>query len=104
MFRVPIHTLRRCIPVFGFLVAGVLTSGQSVQKAAPAETVKPPPRTDGNYILSPNDAIRVNVFEESDLATDATISQDGTITFPLIGVVKLGGLSVNEAAETIRRR
>lgn len=52
--------------------------------------------------LSPEDIIEVDVFQEPDLQTKVRISQSGTITFPLIGEIKIGGLSAEAAAQIIR--
>jgi polysaccharide export outer membrane protein len=62
------------------------------------------PTVPENYILSPSDIILVKVFEEPDLDSQHRISQDGTINFPLIGLVKLSGKNVAEAASTLRGR
>jgi polysaccharide export outer membrane protein len=62
---------------------------------------QPPP---GNYLLGPNDLVEVTVFQEDDLATKARVGNDGTITVPLVGSVKVGGKSVDEAAQIIRAR
>jgi polysaccharide export outer membrane protein len=62
------------------------------------------PSTLDNYILSPNDIILVKVFEDPDLDSQHRISQDGTINFPLIGVVQISGRNVTQAANTIRER
>jgi len=51
----------------------------------------------GSYILSPNDQIQIEVFQEYDLRTSAKISKEGTITFPLLGNVKLAGLTMSQA-------
>ncbi|MES2579536.1 MAG: SLBB domain-containing protein [Pseudomonadota bacterium] len=45
------------------------------------------------YILGAGDLIRINVYGNSDLLTEARLSAAGAITFPLIGEVVLGGLS-----------
>jgi protein involved in polysaccharide export with SLBB domain len=55
-----------------------------------------------NYILSPNDIVLVKVFEEPDLDSQHRISQDGTISFPLVGVIQISGRTVAQAASTIR--
>ena len=57
-----------------------------------------------NYILSPNDIVLVKVFEEPDLDSQHRISQDGTINFPLVGVIQISGRTVAQAASTIRER
>jgi polysaccharide export outer membrane protein len=57
--------------------------------------------TSANYRLSPNDLIYVKVFQEDDLNSTLRVSEDGTIIFPLIGSVKIGGQSVADATRTI---
>lgn len=55
----------------------------------------------GNYIIQPSDLIRMEVFQEPDMEQEIRVAADGTITLPLIGVVQVGGLSVNEAQRSI---
>ncbi len=72
---------------------------------APAvPTVKPPARgpSTAGYQLKPNDVVRLSVFEESDLATSTRILKTGEAVFPLIGTVKIGDLSLEEATERLR--
>ena len=64
--------------------------------AAPAQE----PRD--NYVLSANDLIQVQVFQEPDLSIALRVGQDGTVTFPLIGRLTVGGLSPQAAATTIQ--
>jgi len=52
-----------------------------------------------DYSLGAGDSIRVLVFQNPDLTIDARVSENGSITYPLIGAVELGGLSI-AAAET----
>jgi polysaccharide export outer membrane protein len=51
--------------------------------------------------LGAGDALRVTVFQQPDLATEARISERGTITMPLVGEVKVAGLSAAEAGKHI---
>jgi polysaccharide export outer membrane protein len=46
--------------------------------------------------------LRVKVFQEDDLTTEMRLGKDGSATFPLLGVINLGGKTVDEAAATIR--
>ena len=57
-----------------------------------------------NYVLAPNDLITVTVFQEDDLLTKVRVGNDGTISVPLIGSVRVGGKSVDEAGQIIRAR
>src|SRR6185503_12904452 len=51
--------------------------------------------------LGPGDAIRVTVFQQPDLTTEARVSDRGTISMPLIGEVKVGGATSSEAGTRI---
>lgn len=55
-----------------------------------------------DYILGGGDTVNITVYEQPDLTTVERISQDdGTITFPLIGEVKVAGLSPEDAGRKI---
>jgi len=54
--------------------------------------------------LGPGDGVRVTVFQYPDLTTETRISQGGTITFPLVGEVKIGGLTTAAAGTEIARQ
>lgn len=60
-----------------------------------------------NYLLGSGDAIRINVFKHPDMTLETRVSENGAITFPLVGSVQLGGLSLANAeqklAEALRR-
>jgi polysaccharide export outer membrane protein len=51
--------------------------------------------------LGVGDAIRVTVHQQPDLTTEARISERGTVAMPLVGELKLAGLSQVEAARAI---
>jgi polysaccharide biosynthesis/export protein len=51
--------------------------------------------------LGAGDTVRVTVFQNPDLTTEARISERGTIQFPLIGEVALGGRTPADAAARI---
>lgn len=51
--------------------------------------------------LGIGDALRVTVFQQPDLTTEARVTERGTITMPLVGEVKVAGLSVTEAGKHI---
>jgi len=53
------------------------------------------------YSLGAGDAIRVLVFQNPDMTVEARVSENGSITYPLIGAVNLGGLSISAAEKKI---
>lgn len=55
----------------------------------------------GNYRLGKLDQIQITVFDEPDLSVAQRISGEGTVRIPLIGELKLGGLSIRKAETLI---
>ena len=56
------------------------------------------------YRLGPGDVVRITVYNNPDLTTEAQITQEGQITFPLIGQVRIGGIEKGQAEQIIARR
>lgn len=52
-------------------------------------------------VLGEGDSIRITVFQNPDLTTETRISENGTITFPLVGEVSLAGLTTARAEARI---
>lgn len=63
-----------------------------------------PLRADSEDSLGPGDSVRVTVFQNPNLSTEARISPRGTIWMPLIGDVDLKGLTQGEAVARIARK
>ncbi|HEX7631463.1 MAG TPA: polysaccharide biosynthesis/export family protein [Lacunisphaera sp.] len=55
-----------------------------------------------DYVLQPSDLIRVLIFQEPDLLREVRITQEYTITLPLIGTLDLRDKTVRQAEEIIR--
>src|SRR5262245_48631277 len=53
------------------------------------------------YTLAPGDQIKVQVFQNPDLLLETRVSENGAITYPLVGVVHVGGKTLDEASRTI---
>ena len=54
-----------------------------------------------DYVLGPGDVVRVSVYQNQDLTLETRITESGTISYPLLGQVRLGGLSVPQAERVI---
>jgi polysaccharide biosynthesis/export protein len=65
-----------------------------VGAAAPSAAATAPP---ADYKLGPGDSIRVQVFQNPDLTVEARVSETGSIRYPLVGSVDIGGLSIGQA-------
>ena len=56
------------------------------------------------YELGPGDSVRVSVYLNPELAAESRISESGQIAFPLLGPVRVGGLTAQRAADLIAGR
>jgi polysaccharide export outer membrane protein len=56
------------------------------------------------YLLGPGDVVRISIYGQPDLSTEAQITDRGTITFPLISEVQIGGLEKSAAEALIAER
>lgn len=54
-----------------------------------------------DYSLGPGDVLRIQVFQNPDLTTETRVSENGNITYPLIGTVDVGGLDIAAAEKKI---
>ena len=53
------------------------------------------------YVLGPNDQIAVEVFGEEDLRTNGRLNAEGNLSLPLLGSVRLSGLTLTQAASRL---
>jgi polysaccharide export outer membrane protein len=54
-----------------------------------------------DYPLGPGDIVRIQVFQNPDLTTETRVSENGSITYPLVGAVEVGGLAIADAERKI---
>ena len=59
---------------------------------------------ESNELLGDGDTVRITVFQNPDLTTEARISERGAINFPLIGEVVIGGLAPSDAEARIAQQ
>ena len=57
-----------------------------------------------DYVVGAQDVLTINVFDQADLSGKFTVEADGTFTFPLIGRVKAGGLTLRDVEAELKRR
>jgi len=75
------------------LCLAAFTAGAQQQTAASSARAE--------YVLGAGDVVRIIVYQNPDLTLDARVSEAGTISYPLIGAAKIGGLTVGQAEKRI---
>ncbi|MEZ4287933.1 MAG: polysaccharide biosynthesis/export family protein [Polyangiales bacterium] len=78
------------------LCCGVMSACQA--RTQDASTI---PLTVGDTSLGPGDVFEIRVFGEEQLSNSYRVNSDGTIQFPLIGMVEVAGLEPAQAANRI---
>lgn len=88
-----------------FLAAGLLGTGLSQNKPGenPAQETQPAGREYfiREYIIGPRDLLEIKVFELPEFDHTVRVSEDGSITLPLLGNVQVGGLTKEKVEQKI---
>jgi polysaccharide export outer membrane protein len=58
----------------------------------------------GDYVLGAGDVVKIQVYDHPDLTTEIQLNNNGALSFPLIGEVKLAGLGYTEAEDLIAKK
>ena len=77
-----------------YLIAGflalVMSAGLNTARAEEA-----------NYLLGPGDVLKITVYNNPDLSLETRVTEGGTLSFPLVGEMKVGGLTPAAAEKMI---
>jgi polysaccharide export outer membrane protein len=66
------------------------------QSAAPAAAAP-----SAEYRLGAGDVMRISVYQNPDLTLETRVSENNVVSFPLLGSIKVGGLSVTQTEQLI---
>ena len=61
-------------------------------------------RAQTDYQIGPQDVLTISVFGEPELSGKFTVEQDGTFTYPQLGRVKAGGLSLRGLEQELKKQ
>lgn len=71
-------------------------------QSQPATEAKKPASDSINYLIAPFDKVTISVYGEPDLKSQQRVSDQGTVSIPLLGELKIGDLSVSDAQKHIQ--
>jgi polysaccharide biosynthesis/export protein len=90
------------LPLLGACQVAVAQTTPAPAAAAPAPVAAPAAaNAPVDYRLGAGDIVRVVVFQNPDLTLETRITESGLVSYPLLGNVRLGGLSVTAAEKLI---
>jgi polysaccharide biosynthesis/export protein len=104
---------QRLIRIVGlplFLLFLLAASGIGIPLPTPAQAQAPQSASSAdnsassadNYVLGPNDRIRLKVYGEPDISAEYEIDSTGQVSVPLAGHVKAAGLTTKQLEGSIR--
>ena len=120
MMRIQVRILKALLPLFALAVSACNTTPFGAI-AVPAMTSVLPKEEGDNYALQeelkalqvvnpmpytihPGDSYSMSVYNQPTLSSTILIMPDGTASLPLVGILKLGGMNMEDAVELIENR
>ena len=82
------------LAVVAFSLALGLTAPSAWAQAAPAGVAP-------EYRLGQGDVVRITVYQNPDLTLETRVTEAGVISYPLLGNIRIGGLSVTAAEKLV---
>lgn len=89
---------------FGAVGFGAVCAGGCGAALPDYDYSKEPNPKKMEYVLGVSDSVNINVWEQGNLSTRASIRPDGTITMPLIGDLKAEGKTPTELEAMIAKK
>ena len=95
LLGLPTLRISQLLAATSLVFAGLTGHAQTTAPVQSASQAQP------DFPLGAGDSIRVQVFQNPDLTIETRVSENGSITYPMIGAVDLGGLSIAAAGKKI---
>jgi polysaccharide export outer membrane protein len=90
--------------MFTTLLSLVVLIAAQAAAPAPVPVQAPPPQTfNATYLIGASDVLAIKVFNEDQLTNKYTVDTDGSITFPLIGRIQVGGKTTRQIEDDLTK-
>ena len=97
-----LHTfIAVAVAAIAFALTGTATPAAAQTATAPATATATTPTPTTEYRLGAGDVVRVSVFQNADLTLETRITEAGIVSYPLLGNIRLGGLTVTAGEKLI---
>jgi len=91
------------------MTGSVLTAGAmaltlwATALAADAGAQQPPAAAQASYVVGPQDVLIITSYDQPELTGKFTVEIDGTFSYPLIGRVRVGGMTLRDVEGLLRK-
>jgi polysaccharide export outer membrane protein len=72
--------------------------------AAAQTTAANRPAASADYVVGAQDVLTITSYDQADLSGKFTVETDGTFTFPMIGRVKAGGMTLRQVEGQVKKQ
>jgi polysaccharide biosynthesis/export protein len=86
--------MRRNLLVGAALVCALQAAAAVAQEAAPPVA---------SYVVGPQDVLTITSYDQTDLTGKFTVEADGSFTYPLIGRVQIGGMTMRAVEQLLEK-
>jgi polysaccharide export outer membrane protein len=80
-----------------FVAMVVSASAQAPPKPTPAPAAN-------DYVVGPQDILTITSYDQADLSGKFSVEADGTFTYPMVGRVKAGGLTLRQVEAQVKKQ
>jgi polysaccharide export outer membrane protein len=81
------------------------SAGMSAARGAPSRPELPAPaksaEPSGDYLIAPRDQLAIQVHGQDDLTRNVRVSENGSVTLPLVGEIAVAGLTAREIEQKV---
>lgn len=95
-------------PVAAPVQSAVPSTGSGAVSSSSGETGAGAPSglgaASGDYVLKAGDTVEMVIFHEPDLSIRSRLGKDGMVQLPLLGEIRLQGLTIRAATELLRNK
>ena len=95
---------KKGILALALLFAASMALGARCRPATPGVVTGDPPKGFMDTSVGPGDVLQIEVLGQKDMPTTFRVEGDGTILYPLVGKVKVAGLTPPAVAHRVARR
>jgi polysaccharide export outer membrane protein len=92
-----VRALRFTSALLAASALSMLSAQAATAQAPSAPVATPAAAAPDQYRIGAGDSLHITVYQSPDLSLDTRVNEAGDITYPLLGRVNLGGLTVNAA-------
>jgi polysaccharide biosynthesis/export protein len=91
------------VRLLALLALGIMLAGIGCTEVVYDYSKEVDPRT-REFVIGVADVVRINVWKNPELSTEATVRPDGTVTMPLIGDLSAAGRTPTQLRQEVTRR